>query len=101
MEEKYLPIGTIILLKGATKKLMIAGYCPQTDKEEFDYSGCIWPEGILSSDQTPLFNHNQIEKIVSLGFIDDEQKQFISNLKIAVSKLKQDNNSNDSLNIDV
>ena len=25
--EKYLPIGSVVILKGATKRLMISGFC--------------------------------------------------------------------------
>ena len=27
MQEKFLPIGSVVLLKGGTKKVMITGYC--------------------------------------------------------------------------
>ena len=48
----------------------------------WDYSGCAYPEGFLSSKQTCLFNHNQIEKICYLGLEDDkEEKDFKNKLK--------------------
>lgn len=77
--EKYLPIGTVVLLKGATKRLMIAGYCAvdQEKKDEmWDYSGCMYPEGFLSSTQSFLFDHSQIAKIYSLGYKDNEEEEF-------------------------
>ena len=77
--EKYLPIGTVVLLKGATKRLMIAGYCAvdQEKKDEmWDYSGCMYPEGFLSSQQSFLFDHSQIAKIYSLGYKDNEEEEF-------------------------
>ena len=77
--EKYLPIGTVVLLKGATKRLMIAGYCAvdQEKKDEmWDYSGCMYPEGFLSSSQSFLFDHSQIAKIYSLGYKDNEEEEF-------------------------
>ena len=39
MEEKYLPIGTVVLLKEATKRVMITGYAsisPDTGDKVFD-----------------------------------------------------------------
>lgn len=45
--KSLLPIGTVVLLKGAKKKLMIIGV-KQTNAEtdeEFDYLGVIYPEG--------------------------------------------------------
>ena len=51
-EEKYLPIGTVVLLKGAEKRVMITGFCATELKESdetktWDYSGCIYPEGFI------------------------------------------------------
>lgn len=77
--EKYLPIGTVVMLKGGTKKVMITGFCAIADNDKktmWDYSGCMFPEGFLSSRQTCLFNHNQIERIYHLGLEDDEEKKF-------------------------
>lgn len=88
--EKYLPIGTVVMLKGGTKRVMITGFCsmPTEDGSQmFDYSGCMYPEGFLSSDQTALFNHDQISQIYHMGLIDNEEIQFKSNLKALVSKM--------------
>lgn len=82
--EKYLPIGTVVMLKGGTKRVMITGFCAiqESDKEKiWDYSACLYPEGLLSSDQNCLFNHDQIEKIYYLGLIDEEEEKFKKNLK--------------------
>ena len=78
LNEKFLPIGTIVFLKGAQKRLMITGFLmdgkrPNSDKEEtFDYTGCIVPEGLKSNDRLVLFNHDQIMKIYNKGFNDEE-----------------------------
>lgn len=75
----FLPLGTVVLLKGGTKRLMITGYCAydKSNKTKFyDYSGCLYPEGIISSDQLALFNNSQIEKVFFTGYSDDEDKQF-------------------------
>ena len=82
---KYLPLGTVVLLRGATKKLMITGYC-SADVEKMD---TIYPEGFLSFDQTCLFNHNQIGKIYHLGYKDEEQEKFMGVLKETVLKLEE------------
>lgn len=76
---KYLPIGTVVLLKNAKKRLMIIGYC-SVDAEKkgkmYDYSGCLYPEGMVDSKQIALFDHNQIAKVFYLGLSDQEDKQF-------------------------
>mgnify|MGYP000640692102 CR=1 FL=1 len=77
--EKYLPIGSVVMLKGGTKRVMVTGFCtvPNEDKEKvYDYSGCLYPEGVISTEQVLLFNHSDIEKIYYLGYIDDEEKNF-------------------------
>ena len=85
MIEKYLPIGSIVILKSATRKLMITGYLPVSTKEGktevYDYSGCLFPDGILNSDELGLFNHDQIEKILYNGFVNEESNEYLSNIK--------------------
>ena len=88
--EKYLPIGTVVMLKGGTKRVMITGFCSMAAEDEgvmYDYSGCMYPEGFLSSDQTALFNHDQIDKVYHVGLVDDEEKQFKSTLNTLVAQM--------------
>ena len=71
---------------------MIIGYCPQgQDNKIFDYSACTYPEGLISSDKTLAFNHNQIKQIVFMGLESDEQKDFNNQIK---EMLKTINNLN-------
>ena len=86
---KFLPIGSIVLLKGASKRLMITGFCvvPDEDKNKiFDYSGCLYPEGIISNEQTALFNHDQIDKVFSIGYSDEEEIRFKAKLVEALNE---------------
>lgn len=89
--EKYLPVGTVVMLKGGTKRAMITGFCT-TAKEKndkvYDYCGCLYPEGIISSDKTLLFDHDQIEKVHFLGFIDDEEIEFKKKLNSLLNILQ-------------
>ena len=41
----------------------------------FDYGGCVYPEGMITSDQLFAFNHDQIEKVVYMGYVTDQQKE--------------------------
>ena len=81
--KKYLPIGTVVMLKGGTKRIMIVGfYSAEKGTEEiYDYSGCLYPEGIISTDQVLLFNHTQIDEIYSVGYSDEEETAFKKELK--------------------
>lgn len=94
MKNKYLPIGTVVLLKTATKRLMITGYCsakPEEPNKVYDYVGLLFPEGNLAGDEVALFNHEQIEKISHMGLVDEEFKVLEKNIKDA---LVEEENSN-------
>jgi len=77
--KKYLPIGSVVLLKGAKKKIMITGFCVSSlelPDYTYDYSACLYPEGMVTSEQTIIFNHEQIDIIYAIGYSDDEEKGF-------------------------
>lgn len=79
--EKFLPLGSVVLMKEAKKKIMITGYAvtsPESGDQIWDYIGCIWPEGMIAPDKNLLFNHDKIEKVFAIGFTNDEQKKFNS-----------------------
>ncbi len=88
IREKYLPVGTVVLLQNGTKRVMINGFCTMDANNPnriFDYSGVLFPEGSLSSDQTLLFDHNQIVRVDHMGLDDDEEKSFKVKLKEIVA----------------
>lgn len=81
--EKFLPIGTVVMLNGGAKRVMITGFCTIASDDNakmYDYCGCLYPEGVVSSDKNLLFDHNQIAKIYALGYSDDEEKEFKAKL---------------------
>ena len=95
--EKYLPIGSVVLMNGAKKKVMITGYAiksPQYGDRIFDYIGCLYPEGAIAQDKNLLFDHKDIGQIFALGYSNDEQKEFIVRLKDTISKQEQNKNAN-------
>lgn len=86
--EKFLPLGTVVILNGGQKELMIMGYCiiPTNEAYDksgkvdiqgkmFDYGACAYPEGMITSDQLFAFNHENITKIVHMGYETDKQKE--------------------------
>ena len=82
-------MGTVVLLKNGTKRVMINGFCTMdAEKPEiiYDYSGVLFPEGALSSDQTLLFNHEQIERVDHYGLYDIEEQEFKKKLKEVLAK---------------
>lgn len=81
--KELLPIGTVVLLKNAEKRIMIFGI-KQTSiegkEEEHDYIGVLYPEGYLGGEYQFLFNHDDIETIFHTGYEDDERINFIDRL---------------------
>ena len=51
MNKKELPIGTVVMLVGGSKKVMITGYrSKNADADKvFDYNGCVFPEGLMEN----------------------------------------------------
>ena len=50
--DKYLPIGTVVLLKDAKKRVMITGFAvkgKETGDKMYDYMGCMYPGMDLSA----------------------------------------------------
>lgn len=78
MYEHLLPIGSIVLLKGAKRKLMITGRILTDEKMEqiYDYVGCIYPVGMTADDEQYFFNHDAIEQVFFIGFQDQEELTF-------------------------
>ena len=87
--EKFLPAGTVVMLKGGTKRVMIIGFCAVEgqNKEIYDYSGCLFPEGLLSSNEVCMFNHDQIEKVYHEGLKDEEETAFKEELNKYINEI--------------
>lgn len=73
--KQYLPIGSVVLLHGMDHRVMIFGrkqHSKSSDKE-YDYVGCLFPEGIQNSDHVQLFNESDIQIVFSIGYQDIEE----------------------------
>lgn len=90
MYKDLLPVGSIVLLKGGEKRLMVCGrICCQGGSDTiYDYSGCYYPEGIMDSDQMFFFNRDDIQMIYFIGFQDQEEMAFRHNVLDQLGKLK-------------
>ena len=55
--KKYLPIGSVVLLKNANKRLMIYGRLQKAEDSDSvrDYIGCLYPEGNISQNRRICF----------------------------------------------
>lgn len=79
---ELLPIGSVVLLKDTSKRVMIYGRGQAgIDTEKiWDYVGCLYPEGNIGPDHTFLFDHEQIERIDHKGLRDQEEEAFLAEL---------------------
>lgn len=86
--KKYLPIGSVVLLEGGKKRLMIYGRIQQQEGADkiWDYIGCLYPEGHISKEFTYLFNHDDIEKVFNEGYRDEEEEEFQEILRAALEE---------------
>ena len=81
MEDKYLPIGTIVFLKDDIVMHMIVGYLSK-DKEGklYDYLSIPFPYGMMTTNAVLPFNHKDIEEIIFNGYKNekfDEIKKYL------------------------
>lgn len=82
--DRVLPIGTVVLLENADKRLMIVGYQRKRaldDDKIYDYCGCLYPEGFMTPNEVAVFDHSQIDRIVAMGFQNQGQVNFAERLK--------------------
>ncbi len=93
MEKRFLPVGTVVLLKEATKPVMIASYTVfpnnKDQKEMYEYGGYPFPEGIIDVNVVMGFNHEDIEKIIHMGLVNDEQKELSKLLDEHYEEIKE------------
>ncbi|MBQ1525780.1 MAG: DUF4176 domain-containing protein [Lachnospiraceae bacterium] len=73
-----LPIGSVVLLKGAKTKLMIVGRILSDEKETdiFDYAGCIYPIGMTADNDLYFFNRDAIDRIYFIGLQDEDELNY-------------------------
>lgn len=75
MIDKYLPVGSVVLLEGGEKRVVIIGRGgrDQSTDLKWDYLGCPYPEGYIGDDYSYVFNHDRIARVFFIGFQDEEE----------------------------
>lgn len=84
-ERTFLPLGSIVILKGALKKLMIVNRANIVESKYFDYGAILYPEGMIDTNLA-YFNHEDILKVVSEGYADEDDALMIEQLTQAKGK---------------
>ncbi len=93
MYKNLLPIGSVVLLKGGNKKIMICGRIQTRSGEDaiYDYSACYYPEGIINPKQMFFFNRDDIERVFFIGFQDSDELEFRTNVLDQLGELEVKN----------
>ena len=80
--KQFLPVGSVVLLEGGDKRLMVYGIMQNNpeDKKQYDYIGCLYPEGFVGAEHNYLFNNEDIKNVEFIGFVDGEQQAFRARL---------------------
>ena len=78
MYKNMLPTGSVVLLKGGEKRVMICGRIQAKAKDDtiYDYSACYYPEGLIDPSSIFFFNRDAIERIFFIGYQDEEELEF-------------------------
>ena len=78
MAKQLLPNGSVVTLKGATKKLMTIGIEVEMEGDEktYDYIAVPYPEGYIDQETMFLFMQEDIENVSFVGFVDAEMQVF-------------------------
>ena len=91
--KKFLPVGSIVRVKKMDFDMMITGFCIGDLRKKdtlYDYSGCMYPLGIVDSNKPFLFQHDDVEKVVYYGYISSEFKDFNDKLISVVNEHHDD-----------
>lgn len=87
-----LPVGSVVLLRGASKRLMIIGILQikQSEGRMFDYLAVPYPEGYLGEDSNFLFNHEDINDVVFRGYENPDHENYINLITPIYDKIHAD-----------
>ena len=86
----FLPVGSVVRLKGIEKRLVVAGVFQVEANDEtkiHDYVGNPYPEGFLGREGNILFDEGDIEEVCFRGYEDEERTEFIKLLNQAFEVL--------------
>lgn len=80
--KNFLPLGSIVVLAGGVKKLLIVSRGNILNDTYFDYGAILYPEGMID-DNMAYFNASDIIKIVHEGYTDEDNALIIETINRA------------------
>lgn len=89
---ELLPIGSVLLLKEGSKRVMVTGMLQTVRSKEnenevktYDYVGVLYPEGYIGQDRMFLFDHDAIDKVYFTGYDDFERTRLLARIDEAMN----------------
>lgn len=89
-----LPIGSVVQLQDGEVPVMIVGLCQTSpsagdDTEEiYDYVGVPYPIGYMSADEMLQFDHDAIERIFAVGFMNEDMLEYMPGIQEIMDGLR-------------
>lgn len=97
-KDVVLPLGTVVKAAGEEVPVMIVGYGLMNSEDEttYDYAAVIFPVGLLP-DKMVLFNENQIEDIIFIGYQNVRSLKYRQKVSDYIKKIKENGNQEEAL----
>ena len=90
MWKGILPVGSVVLLKDSSRRLVVVGQC--VSKAEggriYDYTGCLYPEGMTDPEKMYMFDHESIERVYHIGYMDEKSAEFLPQIENMLKERK-------------
>ncbi|MBS7576416.1 MULTISPECIES: DUF4176 domain-containing protein [unclassified Enterococcus] len=84
-QKEYLALGSIVILKGAIKKVMIISRGNILNDQYYDYGAILYPEGMVD-ENIAYFNETDIIKVIHEGFRDEDDALILTTLSDAYAE---------------
>lgn len=88
--EEFLPVGSVVMLNGGEKRVMICGRIQAQAGTDviYDYSACYYPEGIIDPKSMFFFNRDAIETVYFRGYEDQDELDYRHNVLDQLGELE-------------
>lgn len=74
--KNLLPVGSVVRVKEAEKNLMVIGILMENAGNTYDYAAFLHPEGYIDEEHLYLFNHEDVEEVLFIGYMNAEFQVF-------------------------
>lgn len=87
-----LPLGSIVSVKdtNGAVRLQIIGYAQVKieDSKLYDYAAILYPDGYIDGENVIQFNHEDIEKIYAVGYLNKESREHLDEIKTLLDDVR-------------